>query len=167
MVASFSASGFFVQTPWGPRKSGIPDSVEMPAPVSATIRRAAAIQPRTVSTRRSTGSITSGPPTYSSGRRPPAFRPPPPLADGLRALAGEREESDPGVSHLLSKLPRQSRVERVAHAIPQEVDGQDGGGEEQPREDDDVEGDLEDAPPLGQDVAPARNGRRGAGADEG
>src|SRR5262249_46994299 len=41
MVASFSASGFFVQTPWGPRKSGIPDSVEMPAPVSATIRRAA------------------------------------------------------------------------------------------------------------------------------
>src|SRR5215475_10505794 len=38
MVASFSASGFFVQTPFGPRKSGIPDSVEMPAPVSTTVR---------------------------------------------------------------------------------------------------------------------------------
>jgi hypothetical protein len=30
-----SASGFFVQMPLGPRKSGMPDSVDMPAPVSA------------------------------------------------------------------------------------------------------------------------------------
>src|SRR5437762_7051923 len=36
MFESFSAFGFLVQTPCGPRKSGIPDSVEMPAPVSTT-----------------------------------------------------------------------------------------------------------------------------------
>src|SRR5688500_8087090 len=35
-----SALGLSVQTPWGPRKSGTPESVEMPAPVSATTRRA-------------------------------------------------------------------------------------------------------------------------------
>src|SRR5215471_13551205 len=34
-----SAFGSFVQTPLGPLKSGMPDSVEMPAPVSATMRR--------------------------------------------------------------------------------------------------------------------------------
>src|SRR5262249_32374922 len=160
MVASFSASGFFVQTPWGPRKSGIPDSVEMPAPVSATIRRAAAIQPRTVSTIRSVDSIIGEPPTQPICRRPPASGPPP-------SPTGGRGESDSRISHMPSHLPRQSRVERVAHAIPQEVDGQDGGGEEQPRKDDDVEGDLEDAPPFRQDVAPAGNGGRRAGADEG
>jgi hypothetical protein len=43
MFESFSASGFFVQTPFGPRKSGMPDSVEMPAPVSATVRHEDAI----------------------------------------------------------------------------------------------------------------------------
>ena len=38
-VASFSASGFFGSTGrLGPRKSGMPESVEMPAPVSTTIR---------------------------------------------------------------------------------------------------------------------------------
>src|SRR6266850_8594887 len=47
MVACFSASGFFVHTPCGPRKSGIPESVEMPAPVRTTTRRASSIQPRT------------------------------------------------------------------------------------------------------------------------
>src|SRR5919201_3273024 len=36
MFESFSAVGFFVQTPCGPRKSGIPDSVEIPAPVRPT-----------------------------------------------------------------------------------------------------------------------------------
>src|SRR2546421_8403273 len=51
MVAIFSASGFFVHTPWGPRKSGMPESVEIPAPVSTTMRRAASIQARTVSMR--------------------------------------------------------------------------------------------------------------------
>src|ERR1035438_2661607 len=39
MSESFSAFGFRVHKPWGPRKSGIPDSVEMPAPVNATTRR--------------------------------------------------------------------------------------------------------------------------------
>jgi uncharacterized membrane protein YeaQ/YmgE (transglycosylase-associated protein family) len=36
-VAARSAPGFLVQTPWGPRKSGIPDSVEIPAPVRITM----------------------------------------------------------------------------------------------------------------------------------
>src|SRR6266850_2603005 len=47
MVACFSASGFFVHTPCGPRKSGMPESVEMPAPVRTTMRPAASIQPFT------------------------------------------------------------------------------------------------------------------------
>src|SRR5688500_7246440 len=38
-----SALGLSVQTPWGPRKSGTPESVEMPAPVSATTRRASSM----------------------------------------------------------------------------------------------------------------------------
>ena len=36
------ACGSFVQTPLGPRKSGMPDSVLIPAPVSTTIRSAEA-----------------------------------------------------------------------------------------------------------------------------
>src|SRR6266404_2283262 len=44
MLESFSASGFWVHTPCGPRKSGMPESVEMPAPVRTTMRRAAATQ---------------------------------------------------------------------------------------------------------------------------
>ncbi len=43
MLAAFSAAGFFVHTPFGPRKSGMPESVEMPAPVSTTTRSAPAI----------------------------------------------------------------------------------------------------------------------------
>src|ERR1017187_4242886 len=49
MLESFSAVGFFVHTPCGPRKSGIPDSVEMPAPVSTTTRAARLTQLRTFS----------------------------------------------------------------------------------------------------------------------
>src|SRR6266404_6262324 len=48
MFESFSAFGFFVQTPCGPRKSGMPDSVEMPAPVSATTRADASSHSRTL-----------------------------------------------------------------------------------------------------------------------
>src|SRR5204863_9573456 len=44
MLDIFSASGFLVHTPCGPRKSGMPESVEMPAPVSTTMRRASPIQ---------------------------------------------------------------------------------------------------------------------------
>src|SRR5687767_10583768 len=44
MFDIFSALGFFVHTPCGPRKSGMPESVEMPAPVSTTTRCAASIQ---------------------------------------------------------------------------------------------------------------------------
>src|SRR5438445_586659 len=47
MLESFSASGFLVHTPCGPRKSGMPESVEMPAPVRTTMRPAASTQPRT------------------------------------------------------------------------------------------------------------------------
>jgi hypothetical protein len=37
MFTSFIFSGVVVHTPYGPRKSGIPDSVLMPAPVSTAI----------------------------------------------------------------------------------------------------------------------------------
>ena len=47
--AVFSAAGFFVQTPFGPRKSGIPDSVEIPAPVRITIASALRIHSAIVS----------------------------------------------------------------------------------------------------------------------
>src|SRR5687767_3866767 len=49
MFDIFSASGFFVHTPCGPRKSGMPESVEIPAPVSTTMRCAASIHLVTVS----------------------------------------------------------------------------------------------------------------------
>src|SRR4051812_50121145 len=49
MLDNRSAFGFVVQTPCGPRKSGMPDSVEMPAPVRATTRLAVAIHRRTSS----------------------------------------------------------------------------------------------------------------------
>src|SRR6476620_6881195 len=51
-----SAFGFLVQTPFGPRKSGIPLSVEMPAPVSTTMALAAWIHERAVD--RTDGSTT-------------------------------------------------------------------------------------------------------------
>src|SRR5438552_11885435 len=47
MLEGFSACGSFVHTPCGPRKSGIPDSVEMPAPVRITMRLASSIHART------------------------------------------------------------------------------------------------------------------------
>src|SRR6476659_2273629 len=67
MDESFSAAGFLVQTPCGPRKSGIQDSVEMPAPVSATTRRAR-LNSATASTYSSLAGIENlhG---YSRGRR--------------------------------------------------------------------------------------------------
>src|SRR4051812_22835753 len=48
-----SAFGLSVQTPCGPRKSGMPESVEIPAPVSATTRVALPI----ISRARSSGVI--------------------------------------------------------------------------------------------------------------
>src|SRR5215211_2773184 len=51
MLDRRSAFGSRVQTPRGPRKSGMPDSVEMPAPVSATIDVAASTQLETASMR--------------------------------------------------------------------------------------------------------------------
>src|SRR6185436_768985 len=49
MFDSRSALGSRVHTPDGPRKSGMPDSVEMPAPVSTTTDRASVIQVATSS----------------------------------------------------------------------------------------------------------------------
>src|SRR4051812_1432526 len=46
MFESFSAFGSFVQTPCGPRKSGIRDSVEIPAPVNTTTREDSSTQRR-------------------------------------------------------------------------------------------------------------------------
>ena len=47
MWAAFSAAGSLVQRPCGPRKSWMPLSVLIPAPVSTTTRSACASQPRT------------------------------------------------------------------------------------------------------------------------
>src|SRR5918999_642694 len=61
MWAVRSAFGFLVQIPFGPRKSGMPLLVEIPAPVSTTTRSAAATQPRTWSiTRPNVGPDVSG-----------------------------------------------------------------------------------------------------------
>src|SRR5882672_7022148 len=53
-----SAFGSFVHTPLGPRKSGIPDSVEMPAPVRAMTWRASRIQPAMVARSGRSGLLT-------------------------------------------------------------------------------------------------------------
>src|ERR1700738_5107155 len=66
MLERRSAFGFVVHTPCGPRKSGMPDSVEMPAPVSATTRAEA-------STQADTTSILS----LTAGRRSSLFLPAP------------------------------------------------------------------------------------------
>ena len=52
-------AGFLVQTPCGPRKSGMPESVEIPAPVRTVIRSASSIHPRTVSRSSTSESVTS------------------------------------------------------------------------------------------------------------
>src|SRR6185436_18220178 len=57
MSESFSAAGLRVHTPCGPRKSGMPESVEMPALVSATMRRAPSTQARAAA--RSAAAIAS------------------------------------------------------------------------------------------------------------
>mmetsp|Transcript_90912 Transcript_90912/g.256802 ORF Transcript_90912/g.256802 Transcript_90912/m.256802 type:complete len:266 (-) Transcript_90912:79-876(-) len=49
--------GSRVQTPLGPRKSGTPESVEMPAPLRTVIDRALQIQPRTSSNIGSAGAL--------------------------------------------------------------------------------------------------------------
>src|SRR5262249_50010551 len=64
MSESFSAEGSLVQMPCGPRKSGMPDSVEIPAPVSTTICRA----PRSRSARRSRGSTSAMAQRYARAR---------------------------------------------------------------------------------------------------
>src|ERR1700716_2462617 len=65
MLESFSASGSFVHSPCGPRKSGIPDSVEMPAPVRITIRLATSTHARTEAIDGSREVICLGSPQYS------------------------------------------------------------------------------------------------------
>ena len=64
MFTSFIDSGFVVHTPFGPRKSGMPDSVLMPAPVRTTIRSDVRIWPATRSIERSGSSLTQ----WSLGR---------------------------------------------------------------------------------------------------
>src|SRR6185295_10645991 len=63
MLDIFSARGFLVHTPCGPRKSGMPESVEIPAPVSTTTRCAPSIQLLT-------SPITSGHLDLAAARHP-------------------------------------------------------------------------------------------------
>src|SRR5688572_19006392 len=74
MFDSRSAFGSRVQTPCGPRKSGMPDSVEMPAPVNATMDSASSTQAATDSIRESLATKSTRYPLCSSwlpaGERP-------------------------------------------------------------------------------------------------
>src|SRR5216683_143462 len=65
-----------------------------------------------------------------------------------------------------SHPPGETRVERVAQPVADEVDRQDGKRQADPWEKDDVIGNLEEAASLGHDVAPARDVGWRAGADE-
>src|SRR4051812_26529957 len=73
MLDIFSASGFFVHSPCGPRKSGMPESVEMPAPVSTTTRCASAIHCLTSSITFSRHLDLAARP-HAAGRRQAALR---------------------------------------------------------------------------------------------
>src|SRR5215470_5474147 len=94
-----SAFGSRVQTPLGPLKSGIPDSVEIPAPVSATIRLDAERRRRAISS----GSLihvsvvgtggTGGP--ERAALHVPVWRGPSGPRINLRALSGTRPDPIP------------------------------------------------------------------------
>src|SRR6476620_9345015 len=59
-----------------------------------------------------------------------------------------------------------SRIERITQAVAEQIDGEHGDGQERCGKEPDVGLDLPQRPALGHDVAPGRNGRRRAGADE-
>src|SRR4030088_744445 len=89
MSDSRAAFGLRVHTPFGPRKSGMPDSVEMPAPVSATMRVEADTRRQAAATR----SLIA--PVYA-GRQPSPARASPfsiadrPELEPLRAQLGNQ-----------------------------------------------------------------------------
>src|SRR6478609_6584058 len=60
-----------------------------------------------------------------------------------------------------------ARIERITQAVAEQIDGEHGDGEERGGKEHDEGLDLPQRPALGHDVAPGRNGRRRAGADEG
>jgi hypothetical protein len=70
MLAAFSAAGFLVHMPFGPRKSGMPESVLIPAPVSTTTRLEVSTswRARSAADPRSSRSVTLADP---NGRRTP------------------------------------------------------------------------------------------------
>src|SRR5579863_3442894 len=74
-----------LQTPPGPRKSGMPDSVEIPAPVKTTTRRAAAMRAAS-----SVGDLTATPSEALAPERtvgdPTGWRARAPRLDDFRAL---------------------------------------------------------------------------------
>ena len=87
-------AGFFVHTPFGPRKSGMPESVEMPAPVSTVIRSASATHSAALGSRRSASTsiprVSRGV-SHSAGSRhpgqvPTSLRPDLPAREVLRPL---------------------------------------------------------------------------------
>src|SRR5579885_1544261 len=112
MSESFSAIGFLVHTPLGPRKSGMPESVEMPAPVSTTTRSAPSTQARAVSRRSMAPMIAPRRAVLEDGQ---------PAVDGERGAGDERgfvrrePEDRPGDLRGLGPAPEQ-RV--VAARVP-------------------------------------------------
>src|SRR5436190_1970836 len=71
-----------------------------------------------------------------------------------------------GDGFIASHAPRETRVERVAHAVDEEIHREHRERQTDAGKDDEVARDLDEAPSLGHDVAPARNIGRRAGADE-
>src|SRR3954454_22401880 len=72
-----------------------------------------------------------------------------------------------GISLETSEALGHARIERIAKAVAEQIDGEHGDGQEGRRKEHDVGLDLPQRPPLGHDVTPRWNGRRRTGADEG
>src|SRR5436190_17142144 len=74
--------------------------------------------------------------------------------------------ADSTASLIASHAPREPRIERIAHAVAEQIHGEHRNGEKDAGKNDQIAGDLNEATTFGHDVAPARNIGRRAGADE-
>src|SRR5207249_7700871 len=71
-----------------------------------------------------------------------------------------------GIALITSHAPRETRVERIAHAVAEQIYREHRERQADAGKDNEVARDLDEAPPLGHDVAPARHIGWRAGADE-
>src|SRR6266542_5027384 len=70
------------------------------------------------------------------------------------------------IALMTSHAPRETRVERIAHAVAEQIHREHRERQADAGKNNEVARDLDEAPSLGHDVAPARNIGRRAGADE-